>query len=120
MLAAALVGCSATPHESDVTGAARSFVAKLQAGDGAAACALLTDTARNSVPGATGQSCAEAITNVKEQGGAVEGVQVWGDAAQVRIGADVLFLRLSSGEWKVSAAGCKPQPKGPYECEVGG
>jgi hypothetical protein len=119
-LALAVAGCSGTPHERGVAAAARSFVAKVKAGDGAAACALLTEDARSSVPGATGQPCAEAISHVKEQGGAVRGVQVWGDAAQVRVGDDVLFLRLTSGEWRVSAAGCTPQPEGPYDCEVGG
>jgi len=119
-LALAVAGCAGTPHENAVTAAARSFVAKVSSGDGAAACALLTDDARSSAPGATDQSCAQAISNVKEQGGAVGGVQVWGDAAQVHIGEDVLFLRLTSGKWKVSAAGCKPQPEGPYDCQVGG
>jgi hypothetical protein len=45
---------------------------------------------------------------------------VWGDAAQVHIGGDVLFLRLTSGRWKVSGAGCTAQPEGPYDCQVGG
>ena len=40
--------------------------------------------------------------------------------AQVRIGGDVIFLRRTAGSWKVSAAGCKPQSAGPYECTVGG
>src|SRR5207248_1263390 len=81
-VAVALAGCSATPHANAVTAAARSFVAEVKAGDGAAACALLTDDARSSAPGATDQSCAQAVANVKEQGEAVGGVQVWGDAAQ--------------------------------------
>jgi len=80
-VALALAGCTGTPHENAVTAAARSFVAKLAAGDGAAACALLTDDARSAVPGATDESCAKAIANVKEQGTGVAGVQVWGDAA---------------------------------------
>lgn len=120
--AAALVlaGCAGPPHESAVSSAARAFVAELEAGDGAGACALLTDDARSSVPGATDEPCAKAIANVKEQGSGIGSVEVWGDAAQVHVGDDVLFLRLTSGSWKVSAAGCTPQPEGPYDCEVGG
>jgi hypothetical protein len=119
-LAVGSAGCAGPPHRSEVTDAARAFVSSLRAGDGAAACALLTEDARSAVPGATDQSCAKAIANVKEQGSAVEGVQVWGDAAQVRIGDDVVFLRLVSGHWRVSAAGCTPRSEGPYDCEVGG
>jgi hypothetical protein len=115
-----LSGCSGTPHRSAVTAAARAFVQHVRAGEGDAACALLTDDARSSVPGATDQTCAKAITNVKEQGSGVGRVAVWGDAAQVRIGTDVVFLRRMAGHWLVSAAGCKPQPDGPYDCEVGG
>jgi hypothetical protein len=73
-----------------------------------------------SVSGATNASCASAVTGVKEQDGDVHGVQVWGDAAQVRIGGDVVFLRLVDGHWRVSAAGCTPQASGPYDCKVGG
>jgi hypothetical protein len=61
-----------------------------------------------------------AITSIDEQGVTVSGVQVWGDAAQVRVGGDVVFLRRISGEWLVSAAGCQPQPKRPYDCKVAG
>jgi hypothetical protein len=113
-------GCSATPHGDSVRNAARSFVQKLDAGDGAGACDLLTRDARSSASGATDASCDQAVTGVKEQGGDITSVQVWGDAAEVRIGGDVLFLRLVSGGWRVSAAGCTPQPKGPYDCKLGG
>jgi outer membrane murein-binding lipoprotein Lpp len=115
-----LPGCSSTPHRDAVVSAARSFVASVTAGDGARACAMLTDDARSSASGATDASCADAVTGVKEHGTGVSGVQVWGDAAQVRIGGDVLFLRLVSGGWRVNAAGCTPQPQGPYDCKVGG
>ncbi|HZC54067.1 MAG TPA: hypothetical protein VE441_16435 [Mycobacterium sp.] len=114
-----LTGC-ASPSDGAVTAAARSFVDSLQRRDGAAACRLLTPDARQATTGATDASCAEAITSVHEQGDKVSGVQVWGDAAQVRIGGDALFLRRVDGRWLISAAGCKPQPAGPYDCAAGG
>jgi hypothetical protein len=119
-LAAALAGCSSTPHRDAVTDAAVAFVGDLEKGDGAAACGLLTSDARTAVSGATDTSCADAIASVKERGGPVSSVQVWGDAAQVHVGGDVVFLRRISGKWAVSGAGCKPQPAGPYDCQVGG
>ena len=118
--AVTFAGCSATPHGDSVRNAARSFVEKLAAGDGAGACDLLTDDARSSASGATDTSCDKAVTGVKERGSDITSVQVWGDAAQVRIGGDVLFLRLASGQWRISAAGCTPQPTGPYDCKLGG
>jgi hypothetical protein len=102
-----------------VTPTARSFVRALESGDGGAACDLLTSNARQSASGATDTPCDRAITSIREDGSQVHGVQVWGDAAQVRISSDVLFLRRISGRWRVSAAGCKAQPPGPYECTVG-
>jgi uncharacterized protein YjbJ (UPF0337 family) len=119
-MAVALAGCTATPERASVTSAARAFVGEVRSGQGDSACGLLTDDARSSVPGATDQSCADAITGVKEQAGDITAVQVWGDAAQVRIAGDVLFLRKVAGKWRVRAAGCTPQPQGPYDCKVGG
>jgi hypothetical protein len=115
----ALAGCSSSPRRSVVSAAATSFVRAVESGDGAAACALLTPAARQSVSGATDTLCADAITSIDERGATVTGAQVWGDAAQVRVGADVVFLRRISGAWLVSAAGCDPRPKGPYDCKVG-
>jgi hypothetical protein len=116
----AVAGCSSTPHRDAVSAAARSFVDKLRSGDGAGACDLLTKDAQSSASGATDTSCADAVTGIKERGGAITAIQVWGDAAQVQIAGDVLFLRLVSGAWRVSAAGCTPQPEGPYDCKVSG
>jgi hypothetical protein len=112
-------GC-ASPHNDAVGAAARSFVGSLQRGDGAAACRMLTPDARQTTTGATNVSCADAVTSVHERGQAVTGVQVWGDTAQVRIGGDVLFLRRIDGRWLISAAGCRRQPTGPYDCTAGG
>jgi hypothetical protein len=117
---AALSACSAGPHRDAVSATAVSFVSALERKDGAAACQLLTSDAHQSVSGATNIQCAKAILSVDEQGTTVRSVQVWGDAAQVRVGSDVLFLRRMSPGWRISAAGCQAQPKGPYDCEVGG
>jgi hypothetical protein len=118
--AGTVTACDASPDRGSAAATARSFVTSLQRKDGAAACALLSSNAKSSVSGATNASCARAVTNVSEQGATVSHAQVWGDAAQVHVGSDVVFLRRVAGRWVVSAAGCKWQPAGPYDCDIGG
>jgi hypothetical protein len=118
-VAMAAAGC-AGPDRDPPAAAAVRFASALIRGDGAAACSMLNGKARSSVSGATDMPCAKAIVSVQEKGQHVTSTQVWGDAAQVRIGGDVMFLRLISGRWRVSAAGCEPQHGGRYECTVGG
>jgi hypothetical protein len=115
-----LAGCGRPGGASGVEQVAQRFVTAVQAHNGTAACALLTATARDSVSGMTDASCPDQIVNVDESGAQVRGVQIWGDAAQVRIGSDVLFLRHISAGWRISAAGCKPEPPRPYNCDVEG
>jgi hypothetical protein len=115
-----LAGCSTSAEKHDAGDVAARFVAAVSARDGAAACGLLSEPARESVSGATDASCAEAVLNVDEHRSPVHGVKVWGDAAQVRIGTDVVFLVHLHTGWRVVAAGCKPQPGAPYKCDVDG
>lgn len=119
-IALPLTACSGSPHRDVVSRVAASFVSAVQRHDGTAACALLSPDARSSVVGATNVPCSKAILTVDEAGKDVTGVQVWGDAAQVRIGDDVVFLRRLQKHWLVSAAGCTQQPAGPYDCDVAG
>lgn len=113
-------GCSSIPHTGAVETTARDFVNALRNGAPGTACKLLTDQARTSIAGALDVTCPHAVVHVVERGDSVRGVQIWGDAAQVHIGSDVLFLRMISGHWRVSAAGCTKQLKGPYDCKIGG
>jgi hypothetical protein len=97
---------------------AQQFARALAVGDGAAACDLLTPRARDSVAGATDAECEDAILALDGTADSASNVEVWGDAAQVRIGSDTIFLlRLREG-WRVDAAGCAPQHLGPYDCDV--
>lgn len=117
---ATVAACSAGPDRESVSAAAVAFVAAVEHGDGKAACSLLTSDAQQAVTGATDVPCAKAVLSVKERGRAVSGTEVWGDAAQVRVGGDVLFLRRIEHRWRVSGAGCVRPPKGPYDCTIGG
>lgn len=110
-------GCGGSADDTGPRGAAAAFFAAVRAHDGSRACAALAPQAAKAVE--SGDSgCAEQITTLGLQGGAVRSAQVWGDRAQVRLSADTVFLVRFPAGWKVTAAGCRRQAKGPYDCEV--
>jgi hypothetical protein len=115
-----LTACGTRARENGAVAVAERFVAAVSGRDGAKACGLLTQQARESVSGATDVTCADAVLNVHEQGSTVGKMEVWGDAAQIRVGADVIFLLHLHTGWFVSAAGCTPRPSAPYNCDVDG
>jgi hypothetical protein len=115
--ATAATGCAATAQPV-VTEAAARFAAAVARHDGAAACALLTDAARRDVE-TFGRACAPQLAGLPDPGGVV-GVEVWGQAAQVRLARDTVFLLRFPDGWRVDAAGCIPQGDAPYRCEVRG
>lgn len=110
-LTAALVASGCGSGSGDlVRRTVEDFTAAVSSGEADRACELLTDRAREGVE----------CSSLHVPGGAVESVEVWGDAAQVRTSQDVLFLRELSSGWRVSGAGCRSRGDRPYECEVGG
>jgi len=117
VLAAGAAGCSsaAQPAVETVAGQFASAVARH---DGQAACALLTDDARRDTE-TFGRNCAAQVGDLPDPG-AVQQVEVWSDAAQVRLTGDTVFLLHFPDGWRVSAAGCTPQEGAPYQCEVRG
>src|SRR3712207_5773390 len=120
MAAGGLVGCASSAEQSRVRAVAAEFVTAIQDRNGEDACALLTSEAEKSVSGATDVPCATAVLNLEENGSQLHGIQIWGDAAQVKLGSDTVFLRRLPAGWQVHAAGCQPQPSAAYECEVQG
>jgi hypothetical protein len=49
----------------------------------------------------------------------VVAVHVYMHSAQAKLrGGEAVFLDLTPQGWKVTAAGCKPQPGKPYQCEL--
>ena len=129
MLRALLVGagvlalttaCGAAPGTDGVTRAADDWLAAARAKDATALCRLLTPAAAESA--VTGdQTCPQAVGDLRlPSAGPVGQVEVWSDRAQVKAGADTLFLTKIDGDWRVSAAGCSARPGRPYDCEVSG
>ena len=117
VLAAGTVACSSAAQRA-VEATAGQFADALARHDSEAACALLTDSARHDTE-TFGRSCAAQLAGLPDPG-AVEQVEVWGDAAQVRLAGDTVFLLRFPGGWRVSGAGCTPEGEAPYRCEVQG
>lgn len=130
VLAAALAlgGCSLQrPDAEDAGTAARDFVAAVEGGDGAAACALLAPRAQEALAEQAGTPCAEAVlgSDVVDALPAADATFVeppvaYGRQSQVHLGGDVLFLVLDGEGWVVRAAGCTPRPDQPYDCAIEG
>jgi ketosteroid isomerase-like protein len=119
-LVALLSACGAAPGTDAVTRAADQWLAAAQARDAAALCRLLTPAAAQSVVSGD-ETCRQAVGDLDLPGeGPVETVQVWSDRAQVRTGADTLFLTKVAGSWRVSGAGCTFRGDRPYDCDVEG
>jgi hypothetical protein len=110
-----LAGC-ASLQQPDVERVAAEFAT----GDAAARCALLAPATLAAVERTASAACAQVVAELAPSDAQVLGTAVWGDAAQVRTGADTLFLTRTSAGWKVAAAGCVPHEDAPYECEVDG
>lgn len=122
LLAATLVvgvtaGCGASAEEANVRRAAAAFFAAVSAHQDDRACADLAPQAAQGL--ATSDSgCAEQIGKLKLTGGTIRAVRVWGERAQVLLSGDTVFLTRVREGWKVTAAGCRQQAKGPYDCDV--
>nr|BFE59710.1 hypothetical protein GCM10020063_042360 [Dactylosporangium thailandense] len=122
----ALAACSGADARADAAaGTAQRLLTAVQAGDGAAACALLAPDTANEVGQSSGRSCPDVIGGVDLPGpAAVRRVEVYGQHAEVAVAAPdgdgTLFLALFPGGWRVVAAGCRPQGERPYDCTVQG
>ena len=116
---AALSACSGNQDLAAGSAAQRLLVAAKQ-GDGETACSLLASAARQELEQTTGDPCEEAVLDedLGSGRGSLE-VHVFDTAAQVVVGAEVVFLSRFDGQWLVIAAACTPVHGRPYDCNVG-
>ena len=119
VIAALLVtGCGSAQREA-ATATAAEFLTAVKDSDLATACGLLAPDTRESVEG----PCEGGFPELSggSVGGVVVGtVEVWGDRAQAKSDAGVLFLVELDTGWRVSAAGCEPSVGDTYECTLAG
>jgi hypothetical protein len=81
-------------------------------------CALLAPATVAALEHDESAPCADALESLDLPGGQVMSSAVWGDAAQVRLTGDTLFLTRTHTGWRVAAAGCVPQGEAPYLCRL--
>ncbi|MDI6911624.1 hypothetical protein [Nocardioides sp.] len=115
-----VAGC-ANSQDGEVRRVADSFYAAVGSHDGGAACDALAPGTVQELEESAEAPCREAILSEDLPGaGAVGSVHVFGTTAQVRYGDDTAFLSRFQFGWRVMAAACRPQPHGPYDCQVKG
>jgi hypothetical protein len=112
---ALLIGCAGRGAD-DAGAVAAAF--ENDAADPADRCALLTPAALTALESEASAPCADAISDIPLQGGAVEAVAVWGGNAQVQLSGDTVFLTETAAGWRVVAAACQARGEAPYDCEV--
>lgn len=120
---AAAAGCGQADDRRQVRDVAEAFSGAVQAGDGAAACALLSRFAAEEVESQEGAPCDEAIVALDLPDDPVEQVRVYITSAQVQLaGGGYAFLDRARDGWRLTAVGCrfedgKPRDR-PATCEV--
>jgi len=115
-----LTGCGATDTGGAADAAERLYAAYSR-DDGAAACATLSDDAREQLVEDEQKPCAEAVLELKLSGSRATGEEAYVTEAKVDLdGGDRVFLEETGDGWRVTAAGCRPVPgpEAPYDCEV--
>lgn len=123
LILAALSGlCSGcATGTGDAEHAAEDFYAAVAAKDGVRACGGLTTATAEQLEKDDGAPCSEAVLDLKLRGVRMAKSEVYVTSSRVRLeDGDSVFLDETSDGWKVSAAGCAPQPgeEAPYDCEA--
>jgi hypothetical protein len=124
LLTVAIAGCGASgPGLGPARAAARRFESAVASGDGGGACDTLAPETRQDLETSGNQPtpCPEALVGQHlPVGTSVRSAVVYGDQALVTFGKDTVFLSRFASGWKVTAAGCTPRPRRPYDCALKG
>ena len=125
VLSAAVVtstaGCGGAGSAEKAAAAAAAVEFQQRAGsDPPAACALLAPGTLQELESSEGPCARSLPERVLQPAGRVRRVEVYSRDAWVRFDADVVFLARFESGWLVTAAGCTPVPKMPYDCELEG
>jgi hypothetical protein len=126
-LAVVFSGCGASDRAADAAAVAERFHAALEQGDGAAACAELSEVTASKLEQQEETPCDEAVLELElPRGGTAAETDVYVTSASVTLAGGATsflddgattFLDEGARGWKVSAAGCTPtSPDLPYDC----
>jgi hypothetical protein len=119
----AVAGCGRAGARGEVRSVTDTFLTATHDGNGARACAQLSDETRSKLVQQEGKACAQAITDMHVGAGSVTSVRVYITSAKADLSdGDSVFLDQSSSGWRISAAGCRPQEgkpaDRPLQCEL--
>ena len=122
-LAALLLGgCGPDADRATARAVTERFFSALGAGDGARACAELSQDTRSKLESQEQKPCREAITGLGLKGAPIAHVDIDIVKAFVRLSdGDAAFLDHGKQGWELSAVGCKRQGtpnEHPYDCDV--
>jgi hypothetical protein len=118
-----LAACGTADRESELIAVSDGFHAAVEARDGGAACAALSESAAANLELQEKRPCPEAVLELElPEGARASAAEVWVTSGYADLpGADVAFFEDGPGGWKITAAGCTPGVPGhPYDCELGG
>lgn len=116
----ALGGCGVGGDEREARAVTSSFLTAIKSHDGRGACAQLSrDTVKKLIE-SDQKPCEQAVLDLQLDGASAGSVRVYINSARATVaGGDRLYLDRGPGGWKVSAAGCKPQPdRQPDDCDL--
>lgn len=114
-----LGGCAASGAQP--LSIATEFTDAVASGDGADACALLTQRAAADVEEQTGSPCAAGVVTLDLPSSAPSSAEAWGGEAFAESTEAALFLTRDGDSWLVRAAGCvEAVVEAPFECIVDG
>ena len=123
VLALLAAGCGTSDDRDHARDTVERFYAAIEAGDGEAACAELSESLLEQVESQTQQSCRGVIARFEYEGGAIAAAEVYITNAKVDLDSgESAFLGREDDGWKLSAIACRAE-KGkpadrPFECEV--
>jgi hypothetical protein len=122
-LALAAAGCGRSADRTEAREVAERFVSALESGDGAAACAQLSQDTRDALEGDEGQPCRQAIGALAIEPAPLARVEVFITNARAELeGGESVFLSETAEGWRISAAGCRPKAGDPadvpLDCEL--
>ncbi|HEY4279662.1 MAG TPA: hypothetical protein VGM91_15665 [Conexibacter sp.] len=105
---AAFAGCGQAEDRDQVGDVAARFSAALADGDGAAACAQLTEAAVQALEQQARAPCARAVTELGASPGKLARVRVYETSAEaLYTKGTTAFLDRSADGWRLSAVGCR-------------
>jgi hypothetical protein len=118
---ALVAGCTGmgSAEDQNAAGSATRFYRAL-AGDPSSACAWLAPGTLQELEQSDGP-CPGSLRQLHlPRAGTVTRVEVYGKDAMVRLDDDVVFLARFDQGWRITAAGCTPEPGRPYTCTLKG